>query len=91
MYQILKALDYANSKGIMHRDLKPDNIAIDHPNRKLKILDLGLSGFYRPGHNYKSNARAKHYFNPELRFDKKFYNYAVDIWSLGHIFAEMLF
>ena len=41
MYQILKTLDYANSKGIFHRDLKVDNIAIDHANRKLKIIDWG--------------------------------------------------
>ena len=51
MYQTFKALDYANSKGIVHRDLHMENIAIDHPNRKLKIIDWGLADFYHPGYD----------------------------------------
>ena len=49
MYEILKALDYAHSMGVMHRDIKPRNIGIDHPNRKLRLLDWGLAEFYHPG------------------------------------------
>ena len=52
MYQLLKALDYANSKGIMHRDVKPANIAIDHANYKLYLLDWGTSEFYHPGQQF---------------------------------------
>ena len=37
MFEILKALDFCHSKGIMHRDVKPHNIMIDHNNRKLQI------------------------------------------------------
>ena len=61
MYQILKALDHANSMGIMHRDIKPRNIAIDHPNRKLYLLDWGLAEFYHPGQRYHSNVSALHF------------------------------
>lgn len=49
MYEILKALDYCHSKGIMHRDVKPHNIMIDHANRKLRLIDWGLAEFYHPG------------------------------------------
>ena len=49
MYNILKALDYANSMGVMHRDIKASNIAIDHNNRKVYLIDWGLADFYHPG------------------------------------------
>ena len=35
MYQLLKALDSCHSKGIMHRDVKPNNIMIDHQKRQV--------------------------------------------------------
>lgn len=49
MFEILKALDYCHSKGIVHRDVKPHNIMIDHANRKLRLIDWGLAEFYHPG------------------------------------------
>ena len=87
IYQILKALDYANSKGIVHRDLKMVNIAIDHPNRKLYVLDWGMAEFYHPGEDNSRGRFSIDYFTPELLFGKKVHNYALDIWSLGCIFA----
>jgi casein kinase II subunit alpha len=48
MFEVLKALDYCHSKGIMHRDVKPHNIMIDHTNRKLRLIDWGLAEFYHP-------------------------------------------
>lgn len=35
LYELLKALDYSHSMGIMHRDVKPHNVMIDHENRKV--------------------------------------------------------
>lgn len=39
----LQALDFCHSKGIMHRDVKPHNIMIDHSQRKLRLIDWGLA------------------------------------------------
>ena len=52
MYEILKALDFSHSMGIMHRDIKPGNIMIDHKNKKLRLIDWGLAEFYHAHKEY---------------------------------------
>ncbi len=52
IYELLKALDYCHSQGIMHRDVKPHNVMIDHSQRQLRLIDWGLAEFYHPGREY---------------------------------------
>jgi serine/threonine protein kinase len=52
MFQLLQALDFTHSRGIMHRDVKPANVLIDHSKRQLKLIDWGLADFYFPGKEY---------------------------------------
>jgi serine/threonine protein kinase len=49
---IFQALDYSHSQGIMHRDVKPHNVMIDHELRKLRLIDWGLAEFYFPEKEY---------------------------------------
>jgi casein kinase II subunit alpha len=44
-YKILDGLAYAHGKGVMHKDLKPENVVIDHSKRQLKIIDWGMGNF----------------------------------------------
>ena len=39
LYELLKALEYSHSMGIMHRDVKPHNVMIDHDKRELRLID----------------------------------------------------
>ena len=49
MFELLKALDFSHANGIMHRDVKPLNVMIDHEKRELRLIDWGLAEFYHPG------------------------------------------
>ena len=90
-YEMLKILDLAHSKGIFHRDLKPSNILIDHPRRELKIIDWGLAEFYIPDRAYSVRVASRYYKSPELLVNFPFYDYSLDMWSLGAIFAGVIF
>jgi len=49
MYSIVRGLDFCHSKGIMHRDIKPQNIIVNPDTKELKIIDWGLAEYYLPG------------------------------------------
>lgn len=49
LYKLLQALDFAHSRGVMHRDVKPRNVVINRRTRSLRLIDWGLGDFYIPG------------------------------------------
>jgi casein kinase II subunit alpha len=91
IYEILKALDFTHSRGIMHRDIKPHNIMIDHEKRELRIIDWGLAEFYFPNKDYNVRVASRYFKGPELLVDYQYYDYSLDIWSLGCTLASIIF
>lgn len=90
-YQLLRALQYSHSHGIMHRDVKPLNIMYDKRSKVLKLIDWGLADFYHPKKNYNIHVASRHYKPPELLLDYQLYDYSVDLWSFGVTMATILF
>lgn len=91
IFEILKALDFCHSKGIMHRDVKPQNIMIDHEKRVLRLIDWGLAEFYFPDKDYNVRVASRYFKGPELLVDYQYYEYSLDIWGLGCMFAAIIF
>ncbi|KAM7249981.1 hypothetical protein ACFE04_021864 [Oxalis oulophora] len=94
LYQMLRALKFIHTANVYHRDLKPKNI-LANANCKLKICDFGLA---RAAFNdtpttvfWTDYVATRWYRAPELcgSFFSK-YTPAIDVWSIGCIFAEVL-
>jgi casein kinase II subunit alpha len=90
LYEVLRSLDVVHAMGIMHRDIKPQNIVYDPTIRKLRIIDWVLAEFYHPGVPYNLRVASRHYKSPELLVGERRYDYSLDIWSLGCTMASML-
>lgn len=91
MFELLKALEFAHANGIMHRDVKPQNVMIDPKQRKLRLIDWGLAEFYHPDQDYNVRVASRYYKGPELLVDMQDYDYSLDMWSLGCLFAGLIF
>ena len=89
--ELLKALDFCHSQGVMHRDVKSHNVMIDHSKRELRLIDWGLAEFYHPGKEYNVRVASRYFKGPELLVDLQDYDYSLDMWSLGCMFAGMIF
>lgn len=87
LYQILRGLKYVHSAGVIHRDLKPSNILVNE-NCDLKICDFGLARIQDP--QMTGYVSTRYYRAPEIMLTWQKYTVAVDVWSAGCIFAEML-
>mmetsp|Transcript_47452 Transcript_47452/g.125608 ORF Transcript_47452/g.125608 Transcript_47452/m.125608 type:complete len:404 (+) Transcript_47452:67-1278(+) len=96
LYQILRGLKFIHSARIIHRDLKPRNLIVD-ANCELKICDFGLARLDFAGVEdfaalspMTEYVCTRWYRAPELLCAMKVYTAAIDMWSVGCIFAEMV-
>lgn len=56
----------------------------------MKIIDWGLADYYLPQREYNVRVASRYYKAPELLLNNHFYDYAIDIWSVGCWFAAMV-
>jgi len=90
VFQMLCALQYIHSAGVIHRDLTPDNVLVDS-KLHIKIIDFGLSrGVAKKGELLTEYVCTRWYRAPEIMVSRQRYGCKVDVWSVGCIWAELL-
>lgn len=89
MREVLTGMAFLHQKGVVHRDLKSDNILLSR-NGKVKIADFGLScRFAYRDEEFESTIGTCLWMSPEM-IQCKPYTFRADIWSLGILFIELI-
>ena len=97
--KILHAINYCHSRGIVHCDLKPDNIIFEAPNEDndnddilnlfgLKLIDFGLSSRIQKNKKLNNTVGTSYFIAPEIL--KSEYDEKCDVWSIGVILYYIL-
>eukprot|EP00218_Dolichomastix_sp_CCMP3274_P006726 CAMPEP_0170144364 /NCGR_PEP_ID=MMETSP0033_2-20121228/13439_1 /TAXON_ID=195969 /ORGANISM="Dolichomastix tenuilepis, Strain CCMP3274" /LENGTH=365 /DNA_ID=CAMNT_0010380859 /DNA_START=114 /DNA_END=1211 /DNA_ORIENTATION=- len=89
VYQLLRGLKYIHTANVLHRDLKPSNLLLN-ANCDLKICDFGLARTSMEKEIMTEYVVTRWYRAPELLLSCTEYSSAIDVWSVGCIFAELL-
>ncbi|XP_069386922.1 homeodomain-interacting protein kinase 2-like isoform X2 [Paralichthys olivaceus] len=90
LQQLATSLEFLKSAGIVHADLKPQNIMlVDHVRQplKVKVIDFGLAS-NNPEEHIGDILQSLWYRSPEI-LQRAPFNEAIDVWSLGCIAAEL--
>jgi cell division cycle 2-like protein len=91
MLQIASAVDYLHDNWILHRDLKTSNILMNNRG-EIKLADFGMARYFGdpPPANMTQLVVTLWYRAPELLLGTDKYGQAVDMWSVGCIFGELV-
>ncbi|RFU79716.1 serine threonine- kinase [Trichoderma arundinaceum] len=90
MGMLTRAVWFCHENYVLHRDIKPNNLLIA-ADGEVKLADFGLArSFADPHRHMTSNVITRWYRPPELLFGARYYSGAVDIWSVGTVFAELV-
>eukprot|EP00906_Rhabdomonas_costata_P009478 RCo013407 len=89
-FQMLRALKSCHDQGILHRDVKPENVLLNEAGTTIKLCDFGCARKMKKRLEMTEYVATRWYRAPELHLGTREYGFPVDLWAVGCIFAEMV-
>lgn len=88
--QVTSALVYLHSLNILHRDIKDENIIMDH-HFHIKLIDFGSAAFMQEGHYFSTFCGTMEYCSPEVLQGNKYAGPELEMWALGVTLYTLIF
>ncbi len=94
--QVISALSYMHAAGVIHRDIKAQNVLLateeqgDWTKNQVKLVDFGLSNFWKSSDAHTTFCGTPAYAAPEMIFGEAYTGPEVDVWSAGILLFFML-
>eukprot|EP00955_Chlamydomonas_euryale_P072375 361381-Chlamydomonas_euryale.AAC.1 len=86
--QLLIALRHLKKNAVLHADIKPDNILINHRHNKVKLCDFGSAMMHTGDNDVTPYLVSRFYRAPEVILGLK-YDFGMDMWSIGCVVYEL--
>ncbi len=91
LWQLLDAVEHCHQRRVCHRDIKLENLLLDRPTRRIKLIDFGLSVVWRENSPLLTGCNGTlAYMAPEVVANQPYLGPHVDVWSVGVALGCML-
>ena len=90
LWQVVSGLAACHNNGILHRDIKLDNILMSTDQKCIKLCDFGISRIMKPGQIVREQCGTPAYIAPEIIAGTGYEGFSSDTWSLGVMLYAML-
>lgn len=89
--QIALGVKHLHDNKIVHRDIKDENVVLDHQNGGLRLIDFGSAAYLKPGRKYETFVGTLDYAAPEILRGHTYSGKPQDVWALGILLFTLVY
>ncbi|XP_071508045.1 PAS domain-containing serine/threonine-protein kinase-like [Diadema antillarum] len=88
--QVVAAVQYLHDHGIVHRDVKDENVILDE-RFHIKLIDFGSAAYFKPGKKFSTFCGTMEYCSPEVLLGNRYSGPELELWALGVTLYTLVF